>query len=91
MQHEPAVEADSPSLRVSLHFHTSNGRISRVALCMYVYYIDFPKGYKFFERFSSFTHTILYRYRLINRCQPVPVRFSGPELVAPHLVLDEQL
>ena len=47
----------------------------------------------FFERFSPFTHTILYRYRLINRCQPVPVRFSGLELVAPHLesALDEQL
>ena len=37
----------------------------------------------FFERFSPFTHTIRYRYRLINRCQPVPVRFSGPELFAP--------
>ena len=47
----------------------------------------------FFERFSPFTHTILYGYRLINRCQPVPVRFSGLELVAPHLesALDEQL
>ena len=31
----------------------------------------------FFERFSPFTHTILYRYRLINRCQPVPVDSRG--------------
>ena len=47
----------------------------------------------FFERFSSFTQTMLYRYRLNNRCQPIPVRFSGPELVAPHLesAFDEQL
>ena len=43
-----------------------------------------PRGVaSFFERFSPFTHTILYRYHIINRCQPVPVRFSGPELVAP--------
>ena len=44
----------------------------------------------FFERFSPFTHTSLYRYHLY---QPVPVRFSGPEVVASHLesALDEQL
>ena len=38
-----------------------------------------------------FINTILYRYRLINRRQPVPVRFSRPELVVPHLesALDE--
>ena len=47
----------------------------------------------FFERFSRFKHTTLYRYRLINRCQPVPVTFSRPELVMPHLesALDAQL
>ena len=61
-------------------------------VCMYI--ILTPRRVaSFFERFSPFTHTILYRYRLINRCQPVPVRFSGPELVAPHLelALDAQL
>ena len=53
---------------------------------MYVYYIGSPKGCKSFRKVLSFyTHTILHRYGLINRCQPVPVRFSGPKLVAPHL------
>ena len=64
-------------------------------LCMYdMYIILTPRRVaSFFERFSPFAHTILYRYRLINRCQPVPVRFSRPKLVAPHLesALDEQL
>ena len=31
----------------------------------------------FFQRFSPFTHTILYQYHLINSYQTVPVRFSG--------------
>ena len=52
-----------------------------------------PRVAIFFERSSPFTHTILYRYRLINRCQPIPVWFSGLELAASHLesALDEQL
>ena len=45
----------------------------------------------FFLRFSYLTHTILCRYLLINRCQPVPVRFSGLELVVPHLKSASQL
>ena len=46
-----------------------------------------------FERFSPFTHTVHYRYRLINRFHPILAQFSRPELVAPHLesALDEQL
>ena len=64
---------------------------TNISVIMYVYYIDSLKSCKFFERFFLFTHTILYRYRLINRCQSVPVRISGAELVAPHLesALDE--
>ena len=59
-----------------------------------MYIIVIPRRVaSFFERFFTFTHTILYRYHLIYRCHPVPIRFSGPELVAPHLesTLDEQL
>ena len=42
---------------------------------------------------SPVTHTVLYWYHLINRCRPVQVAFSGPELVAPDpkSALDEQL
>ena len=55
-------------------------------VCLYVYYIDSLKSCKFFFKGSFLLHTLYYyRYRLNNRCQPVPVRFSRPELVAPHL------
>ena len=38
-----------------------------IYLCMYI--ILTPRRVaSFFERFSPFTHTIFYRYRLINRC-----------------------
>ena len=59
-------------------------------ICMYVYCIDSPKGCKFFWKVLSFyTHYTL----SVPHYQPVPVRFSEPELVVPHLesVLDEQL
>ena len=53
--------------------------------CMYI--ILTPRRVaSFFAKFSPFTNTLLYRYRLINRCQPVPVRFSGPEQI--HLVFN---
>ena len=59
-------------------------------VCVYVYYIDSPKGCTFFWKVLSF-----YTYYALSvpPYQPVPVRFSGPELVAPHLesALDEQL
>ena len=47
----------------------------------------------FFKAFLLFLHTILCRYFLIKCCQPVPVRFSEPELVAPHQesALDEKV
>ena len=61
---------------------------------MSVILIDFPQGCKFFFKVRFFyIHYIFIGATFINRCQPVPVRFSGPELVAPHLesALDEQL
>ena len=59
-------------------------------VCMYINILTPRRVGSFFEFLSLYTH--LYRYRLINRCQRIPVRFSGPELVAPHLesALDEQ-
>ena len=62
---------------------------------MYVYiFIVSQKGCKFFWKVLSFyTHYTFIGATFINCCQPVPVRFSGPELVAPHLksALNEQL
>ena len=57
-------------------------------------FIVSPQGCKFFQKVLSFyTHYTFIGTTFINRCQPVSVRFSGPELVAPHLesTLDEQL
>ena len=66
----------------------------RMYVCMYVCnFIDSSQGC-FFLKESLLLDTLhFYRYTLINRCQPVPVRFPGPELVAPHLELawDEHL
>ena len=47
----------------------------------------------FFKFLSLYTTYTFIGANFINRCQPVPVRFSGPDLVAPHLesALDEQL
>ena len=60
---------------------------------MYVCILNPRRVAGFLKRLSPFTDIILYRHRLINRCKPVPVRFSGPELVAPHpeSAVDEQL
>ena len=57
---------------------------------MWFYWL--PIGLQFFWKVLSFyTHYTFIGTTFINRCQPVPVRFSGPELVAPHLesALDE--
>ena len=68
---------------------TLNGGINGIYVCNFYW---LPVGLQVFLK-GFYIHYTFIGATFINRCQPVPVWFSGPEIVTPHLesALDKQL